>query len=74
VPTALSTVPRYFALGPITTPRVRPSQPPPNLVQLGPEEEARLRAALAESERDEGRALAPEELRDWGETGGWPES
>ena len=46
----------------------------PDLTELGPENEARLRVALAESKRDEGRALTPEELRHWVETGEWPES
>jgi hypothetical protein len=56
------------------TPRARPPQTPPNLVQLQPEDEARLRVIVGESEKDEGRALTLEELRHWVETGEWPDS
>jgi hypothetical protein len=56
------------------TPRARTSQPPPDHVQLRTEDKVRLREALAKSEEDEGRALTPEELRHWVETGEWPES
>lgn len=58
------------------TPRARPNAPPahPHLVRPAPEDEASVREAFAESFRDEGRALTPEELRRWVETGEWPES
>jgi hypothetical protein len=46
----------------------------PRLVSPAPEDGARVREAFAESLRDEGRALTPEELRRWVETGEWPES
>ena len=56
------------------TPRARPAAQAPRLVSPAPEDEARVREAFAESLRDEGRALTPEELRRWVETGEWPES
>jgi hypothetical protein len=63
-----------LSLSLVMTPRARPPQTPPNLVQLRPEDEARLRVVVAQSEKDEGRALTPEELRHWAETGEWPDS
>jgi hypothetical protein len=44
------------------------------LVRPAPEDEASLREAVAEALRDPGRALTPEELAHWIETGEWPES
>jgi hypothetical protein len=60
----------------VVTPRTRSQQAPlpPGYVRVSPELEARLRASLEESERNPGRALTPEELRRWAETGEWPES
>jgi hypothetical protein len=46
----------------------------PRLARPAPEDEARVREAFAEALRDPGRALTPEELRRWAETGEWPES
>jgi hypothetical protein len=57
------------------TPRTRPSSAEPSQsVVLSAEDEARLLAAVADSEKDEGRALTAEEIRHWAETGEWPES
>lgn len=38
-----------------------------------PDDEADLRAALAEAEAGLGETLTPDELRRWAETGEWPE-
>jgi hypothetical protein len=57
------------------TPRARPAATQASrLVRPALEDEVRVREAFAESLRDEGRALTPEELRRWVETGEWPES
>ena len=55
-------------------PRTRSAKvpPPPECVRVSPELEARLRAALEESERAPGRALTEEEVRRMAETGEWP--
>jgi len=54
------------------TPRVRPAAIPPQtrLVRPAPEDEAEIRAALADP--DEGRALTQDELQRLAETGEWP--
>jgi hypothetical protein len=55
------------------TPRARPNAPvPPGLVRPAPEDEATVREAFAESFRDPGRALTPEDLHRLAETGEWP--
>jgi len=56
------------------TPRIFAELRSEKLVQLSPERAAKLRAALEESYRDEGRALTADVLRRVGETGEWPES
>jgi hypothetical protein len=60
----------------MTAPRTRTGQTPlpPGDVRVSAELEAELRAAVEESERNPGRALTPEELERWAETGEWPES
>jgi len=57
------------------TPRSRPQshQPPSRLVHPSPEDEAEIRAGLAELNRGDGIELTAEELRHWAETGEWPE-
>jgi hypothetical protein len=51
-------------------PRARPDLPQ---VRPSPEDEAEIRAAIAELNRGESRALTEEELRRLAETGEWPE-
>jgi hypothetical protein len=51
-------------------PRTRPN---PQSVRPSPEDEADIRAGLAELDRGEGVELTPGELRQWAETGEWPE-
>jgi hypothetical protein len=61
-----TTVLSFEAMAPRTrsdVPRVDPSR----------EDEARIRAGVAELERGEGRTLTEEELRRLAETGEWPE-
>jgi predicted transcriptional regulator len=54
------------------TPRARLNAPtaPSRLVRPAPEDEAEIRAALADP--DEGRALTQDELQRLAETGEWP--
>jgi hypothetical protein len=51
-------------------PRTRPD---PQLVRPSAEDEADIRAALAELDRGEGVELTADELRHWAETGEWSE-
>lgn len=51
-------------------PRTRPNPP---LVRPSAEDEADLRAGLAELDRGGGVELTAGELRHWAETGAWPE-
>lgn len=51
-------------------PRARPN---PELVRPSAEDEADIRAGLAELDRGEGVELTADELRRWAETGEWPE-
>ncbi len=50
-----------------------PSRPTPQVVRLSAEDEADLRAGLAELDRGEGVELTTDELRRLAETGEWPE-
>jgi hypothetical protein len=45
----------------------------PGSFRPSPEDEANVRAAIAELDRGEGVELTGEELRHWAETGEWPE-
>jgi hypothetical protein len=51
-------------------PRTRPDLP---RVHPSPEDEADIRAGLAELDRGEGRTLTAEEVQRLAETGEWPE-
>jgi hypothetical protein len=51
-------------------PRTRPN---PQLVRPSAEDEADIRAGLAELDRGEGVELTAHELQHWAETGEWPE-
>ena len=51
-------------------PRTRPN---PQLVRASAEDEADIRAGLAELDHGEGVELAADELKHWAETGEWPE-
>jgi hypothetical protein len=51
-------------------PRTRPD---PELVCPSAQDEADIRAGLAELDRGEGVELTADELRHWAETGEWPE-
>jgi hypothetical protein len=56
------------------TPRTRPvPATPPGLFRPSPEDEANVRAAIAELDQGKGVELTAEELRHWVETGEWPE-
>ena len=49
------------------------TRPNPQLVRPSAEEEAEIRAGLADLDRGEGVELTADELRHWAETGEWPE-
>jgi hypothetical protein len=51
-------------------PRTRPNL---QLVRPSAEDEADIRAGLAELDRGEGVELTADELQHWAETGEWPE-
>jgi len=51
-------------------PRARPN---PELVSPSADDEAEIRAGLAELDRGEGVELTAAELQHWVETGAWPE-
>ncbi|MGA3124833.1 MAG: hypothetical protein ABSF69_29140 [Polyangiaceae bacterium] len=51
-------------------PRARPN---PELVSPSADDEAEIRAGLAELDRGEGVELTADELQHWVETGAWPE-
>ena len=54
----------------VMAPRTRPN---PQLVRPSAEDEADIRAGLAELDRGEGVELTADELQHWAETGEWPE-
>ncbi len=56
--------------GDALAPRARPN---PQLVRPSAEDEAEIRAGVAELDRGEGVELTADELRHWAETGEWPE-
>jgi len=63
----------YSAEGAIVWAMAPRTRPDPELVRPSAQDEADIRAGLAELDRGEGVELTADELRHWAETGEWPE-